>query len=198
MKSKLSLGSAAVCLWLITAPPAHALKFNWSFDVTESNDGSGPALGTGSVTGTIDGLVEGDNDGSAVTIQVISSPGGNLLGGGWNLQSFGPGVVAQKGFNVSGGVVTLASAGFERNGYNEQLFFGDSLAGNFFPELGRASPYQDYRNVGGAVVYTRIDDPVSTPGPLPLFGVAAAFGFSRKLRNRIKVTRTTVLSRAAG
>lgn len=30
---------------------------------------------------------------------------------------------------------------------------------------------------------------VPTPGPLPLFGAAAAFGFSRKLRNRIKVSK---------
>jgi hypothetical protein len=28
-----------------------------------------------------------------------------------------------------------------------------------------------------------------TPGPLPLFGAAAALGFSRKLRNRIKVSK---------
>lgn len=28
--------------------------------------------------------------------------------------------------------------------------------------------------------------PASVPGPLPVFGVAAAFGMSRKLRNRIK------------
>jgi hypothetical protein len=27
----------------------------------------------------------------------------------------------------------------------------------------------------------------SVPGPLPLFGAAAAFGFSRKLRKRIKL-----------
>ncbi|MCX5960593.1 MAG: hypothetical protein NT053_12430 [Cyanobacteria bacterium] len=28
---------------------------------------------------------------------------------------------------------------------------------------------------------------VRAPGPLPLFGAAAAFGFSRKLRKRIKL-----------
>jgi hypothetical protein len=27
------------------------------------------------------------------------------------------------------------------------------------------------------------------PGPLPLFGIGAAFGFSRRLRNRIKGSR---------
>jgi hypothetical protein len=33
--------------------------------------------------------------------------------------------------------------------------------------------------------------PNSVPGPLPILGVAAAFGFSRKLRKRIKVHRDT-------
>ena len=28
------------------------------------------------------------------------------------------------------------------------------------------------------------------PGPLPILGAGAAFGFSRKLRNRIKASRT--------
>jgi len=34
--------------------------------------------------------------------------------------------------------------------------------------------------------------PASVPGPLPALGVAAAFGFSRKLRKRIKVGNNTV------
>jgi hypothetical protein len=29
-----------------------------------------------------------------------------------------------------------------------------------------------------------------TPGPLPLFGAAAAFGFSRRLRQRIQLSKT--------
>jgi len=35
---------------------------------------------------------------------------------------------------------------------------------------------------------------VPVPGPLPLFGVAAAFGFSRKLRKRIKANTNPVSS----
>jgi hypothetical protein len=46
------------------------------------------------------------------------------------------------------------------------------------------------------VIYTAL--PTSVPGPLPLFGAAAAFGFSHKLRNRIKLTRTTAPTRPAG
>lgn len=35
---------------------------------------------------------------------------------------------------------------------------------------------------------TQFVDPASVPGPLPLFGVGAAFAYSRKLRNRIKTS----------
>jgi hypothetical protein len=37
----------------------------------------------------------------------------------------------------------------------------------------------------------------SVPGPLPVLGAAVGFGFSRKLRNRIKVARTTAPTRPA-
>ena len=33
--------------------------------------------------------------------------------------------------------------------------------------------------------------PASVPGPLPILGLAAAFGFSRKLRKRIKLHKAT-------
>jgi len=36
--------------------------------------------------------------------------------------------------------------------------------------------------------------PVPSPGPLPLLGVAAAFGYSRKLRKRIKIDKLPVFS----
>jgi hypothetical protein len=39
--------------------------------------------------------------------------------------------------------------------------------------------------------------PVSVPGPLPLLGVAAAFGYSRKLRKRIKDSKPEVISTTA-
>jgi hypothetical protein len=42
----------------------------------------------------------------------------------------------------------------------------------------------------------RLIQPV--PGPLPLFGAAAAFGFSRKLRKRISATKTVGASFTAG
>jgi hypothetical protein len=36
------------------------------------------------------------------------------------------------------------------------------------------------------------------PGPIPLFGVAAAFGYSRKLRKRIKTSKLPEVMSAIG
>jgi len=40
---------------------------------------------------------------------------------------------------------------------------------------------------GGAI--DNMQNTVRTPGPLPILGAGAAFGFSRKLRGRIKAAR---------
>jgi hypothetical protein len=37
----------------------------------------------------------------------------------------------------------------------------------------------------------------AVPGPLPIFGIAAAFGYSRKLRKRIKNSKPEVISTTA-
>jgi len=53
----------------------------------------------------------------------------------------------------------------------------------------------------GDVVFTRVPDtrsPNAVPGPIPLLGAAAAFGYSRKLRKRITATNTTAPTLPAG
>jgi hypothetical protein len=45
------------------------------------------------------------------------------------------------------------------------------------------------KSIGLTYTYAILADPVPAPGPLPLFGAAAAFGFSRQLRRRIQVAR---------
>jgi len=50
----------------------------------------------------------------------------------------------------------------------------------------------DYNNPGPwaqAVLVPPTTRPASVPGPLPLFGAGAAFGFSRQLRKRIQASR---------
>ena len=44
---------------------------------------------------------------------------------------------------------------------------------------------QRYVTAGTVIVGTTASAPVAAPGPLPLFGAAAAFGWSRRLRRRL-------------
>jgi len=60
---------------------------------------------------------------------------------------------------------------------------------NTDPGYGAIDRYTTSRNQGLPVsssLLTPVQDPSSVPGPLPLFGAAAAFGWSRQLRRRIK------------
>ena len=51
-------------------------------------------------------------------------------------------------------------------------------------------PFRAVGGTGGTITFAHA--PPSVPGPLPLFGAAAAFGYSRKLRKRIKVAAGSV------
>ena len=70
---------------------------------------------------------------------------------------------------------TLSSLSFEPPGFRGNLDLYSS--GSYFGNYSATAP------VPSATA--------SVPGPLPIFGVAAAFGFSRKLRKRIKLHRGT-------
>jgi hypothetical protein len=71
-------------------------------------------------------------------------------------------------------------------GYPEPYVLHALVLGNTVYNGSQAS--FDYFSVyAQATLYTApAPAPTATPGPLPLFGAAAAFGFSRKLRKRIK------------
>jgi hypothetical protein len=65
-------------------------------------------------------------------------------------------------------------SGIQVEGYGQ--FIGDG-----WNDLENVSSLTQYRPVGFVA-----EAPASVPGPLPIFGAAAAFGFSRNLRRRIK------------
>lgn len=46
----------------------------------------------------------------------------------------------------------------------------------------------------GIAEFTYDKAPADVPAPLPIFGAAAAYGYSRKLRNRIKGTQSLPVS----
>ncbi len=115
--------------------PAHALLFNWSFQI---QSGANPPFDNEGdfVSGTIDGLVEGDNvlpGLSNLTIEVVSTPTGQLQVGGWFFISVEGGNV---GFTVTGGQVTFASVRYGTSNM-ENLFFGTNpIGGNSLPATG--------------------------------------------------------------
>ncbi|MFT7389960.1 MAG: hypothetical protein ACI9ZH_000175 [Paracoccaceae bacterium] len=116
-------GAAAAAL-MLAATGANALTYTWSFTAIGSTS-------VGPVTGTISGLEIGGNVGTGLIIDVLSSPSGNVLGGGWTFGGVGSGGDA---FTVDAAKnVTFADARFLRSGVSEKLFFGGF--GGYTPQL---------------------------------------------------------------
>jgi hypothetical protein len=155
--------AAAAALFLSGAAPGSALTFNWSFDATGGTS-------TGIVTGTISGLVEGSNDGTGLTVTVLSSPSGNVLGGGWDFIGSSLGGDA---FTVTGGAVTFADAAFYRDSGDDVVFFGDY--GGYFPELFSTNEFDlgfdhtDHFTIGVQTQFSLAETAVPLPAALPMF-----------------------------
>jgi len=122
--NKIFLASSLVAIATIIAAPVHALSNTWSFTTDINSTGGAGQI----ISGTVDGLVEGNNSGSWITATVTNSPGSQLLGN----YSFVFTNVGGPAFTVSGGTVTFADALFIRSGANE-LYLGGF--GGYFPQL---------------------------------------------------------------
>jgi len=145
--------------------------------------------------GTIAGLVEGSNPGSAgEVVEVTQSPLASTLGGGW---IFSPSS-SPFAFNIVNGEIVAADALYERvvNGVTQTLKFGPGSYQSAVPVPGEIN--DGTKSSFGAnlfFIYPIIDPPPSTaPAPLPIFGAAAAFGASRQLRKRIRATKIPAVS----
>jgi hypothetical protein len=80
-------------------------------------------------------------------------------------------------------VSTPASIVASANG-GTQTPSGDAI---FLPIQEKAT-YSGSINITTGAVTQYVDRINQTPGPLPILGAGAAFGFSRKLRSRIKAS----------
>ncbi|MEM9342831.1 MAG: hypothetical protein AAGA87_07280 [Pseudomonadota bacterium] len=170
---------ALVALAIIaTANAAHALTYHWAFEAD-----SGTSIGF--VTGTISGLEIGDNDGPGLEIEVLSTPSGNLLGGGWSFAN----TQTATAFTVAPDKSVVAyNAFFSRGGgTQDSVLFGQG--GARFPELyslidDGAALFTSHFTLDGPVEFTLIDEtavvPVPASLPLALSGFITLCALSRR------------------
>jgi hypothetical protein len=76
-------------------------------------------------------------------------------------------------------------------GYPAEVFeFGKSVNARFFKFSIYDSPQPDPGSFNGAAIGEIAFNVNPVPGPLPILGVAAVFGYSRKIRKRLKDSKT--------
>lgn len=177
-RALLPLASTAslVALTSLTSP-AKALDFNWQFN----NEIGSPTTG-GIVTGTISGLLDNTFDQiSGLTITVTSAPNTPTRGWDYNNFSYADG----DGFDVINGQVVGADASFFNPDFTQFLSLSDGSRS--YPQLIDFSTSTDNSAPSGITTFTT---PVSSvPGPLPILGAASAFGWSRRVRKRLRAAQ---------
>ena len=99
---------------------------------------------------------------------------------------------------VSGAVFQAQTGSYTGDGACATPYFSSSFV---HCDWGDGQPNNPWAGLPGSSVYgdqlfvrDTAQPPAAAPGPLPIFGAAAAFGFSRKLRNRIKTSANFVSS----
>jgi len=97
--------------------------------------------------------------------------------------------------NITGSFATLSTsvassaltaAATSTNGAGSPVPFKPNLTTATFTQAFAYTGGTQFNSVGAAYLTTEQGTFTGTPGPLPLFGAGAAFGFSRKARRRIK------------
>jgi hypothetical protein len=180
MRLSIALAAAASLAALAVPNAAQALTWNWSFTTDFSDQfGSGtfttadavPSAGTTyqitGITGTY------DRDGTSYAITSLDNNATNQFR--WDgtpasailVDTFPSGI----GFYVNAGGTLVRLL-------------------NFSPSFGPiTATITDFPGNDGQItssLLSPVTPPASVPGPLPLFGAGAAFGWSRRLRRRVK------------
>jgi hypothetical protein len=175
----LAVSGFAASVFLVAAP-AHAISFNFSFRDTKVGGTNGL------VTGTLSGLVEGNNSGTGITATVISSPGGKGLGSGYSFLNRG---ISANAFVVTTGIIAYADASFSSGSDTLRLATIDSST--YYPTL-KGDGYQYLDNKTGVTTFTAATStPVpfeSSPIVLPA-SLAVCFGAAKLRRNHLAKKR---------
>ena len=170
---KTFLTASVISLGTVLAVPVHALSYTWSFTPTFGPMGVNPYV----VSGTIDGLQIGSNDGTGIIAIVTNTPTGDLEGTTFDIfDSAGSGGDA---FTVDGsGNVTLADARY-RSASNDFLFFGDGDFGGFVPQL------SNWLTISSSTSFTPITPVPFEFSPALGVGVLGSLWAANKLRKHL-------------
>jgi len=170
----------------LQAGAASALGFNFTFT------GFGFPTSPATVTGTVGGLVDNfSNQITGVTVTVTGATNSGLL----------PEVFADvdsflgDGFDVSGGQITGVDIRYFNALNAHTLDLGNNNSESLLFNSYDGGPFGIFQNTDNdpsplnSLRFTPITAASSSvPSPIPLFGAAAAFGWSRQLRRRIKTS----------
>jgi hypothetical protein len=175
------------------ATPAQALIFAFEFDETPDTTVTPPIVGTG--TFSFDG-----NPGPG-TFALTSLPNFNFLFN-FGSESFSNADITTPLANILVGITVVGS--------DYSVNFGGSRGGplggsidfdnsnkflNFQPDFGSlyfTAPSPQFTAL--EQTFGTFQGLTPVPGPLPLFGAGAAFGFSRKLRRKIRSSQPELIS----
>ncbi len=177
-----AVGAALQATWF--AVPAQALTWNWSFtgDYT-SGQGTFTTAGTTAQAGITEAI-------TAITGTYTRSGTGGADG---TFQITGLSNINQAdnlfqwdGTNSSA-IIADDGIGFSTD-YSQDAFIGYSFSSLFAPVDYTLSTFS---GSDGVIISSSLSPVLATapvPSPIPLFGAAAAFGWSRQLRRRIKTS----------
>ena len=194
--AKKALG-AAVAVGTLSAGSAQALTWNWSFTADlSSGQGTFTTAGPTPVADSIETI-------TAIT-GTYTRFGNTYENGTYVINGLGSYIATNTfkwdGSSTSPIITNLNGIAFNLNGTDNGVrIFNGGITG--FGAVDTIS--SSFSSRGLPVIYSSSLSPVSptasVPGPLPILGLAAAFGFSRKLRKRIKLHKdTSAVSSSAG
>jgi hypothetical protein len=126
----------------LLSQPAQAIKVGFSF---ANLNGDSPTGADQLVTGTIDGLIEGNNSGAGVTATVLSTPTGEYLGD-YSFGNINGG--SPNAFIVTGGNITFADAVFLINTNDDLRLLTFLSAGVSLDRPNGFSQLNDHRFLG--------------------------------------------------
>ena len=171
----------------LLSQPAQAISVGFSFS---NLSGDLPPNGADQlVTGTIDGLIEGNNSGAGVTATVLSTPTGEYLGD-YSFGNINGG--SPNAFIVTGGNITFADAVFLINTNDDLRLLTFLSAGVSLDRPNGFSQLNDHRFLGflddtQPATFTATPVPWETDA-LPVIGSTVLFGLGLWAKNKFAKT----------